>query len=452
MPAHHRQPPSPTGQAAGRRFYGQPISSFQISPMRILFLSHYYPPEGNAPATRVSALARRWVAGGHEVTVVTCVPNVPDGVVYGGYRNRLWPREAVVDGVRVIRVWTWIASNKGTVRRIVNYLSYMVMAWLRVMLLARPDILIATSPQFFCGWAGVLGAWGMRVRNPFCRLAMPFVLEIRDIWPESIGAVDAMGNATVLRVLEWMELRMYAAADHVVTVGPGYKRRLRERGVPEEKISIVQNGMDRDLLEAAALAPVAVRREWGVEGKFVCSYIGTIGMACGLEILIRAGQKLRDTGRDDIVFLVIGDGAVRRHLEAEAINRGLDNVRFLGRQAKESIPGFLALTDACLVHLRKSPLFESVMPSKIFEAAGMRRPILNGVNGDARKLIEQADCGLIFEPEDENGLINQLRRLVDNPDLARRLGNNGHRFVTTHFDRDQLAHDYESLLKKLIAR
>jgi len=417
--------------------------------MKILFLTHYYPPEGNAPATRVGALARRWVKAGHEVTVVTGAPNVPDGVVYSGFKNRVLPQEEVIDGVRVIRVWTMIAANKGTARRIANYLSYMVSSTLRCLFLSRPDVLIATSPQFFCGWAGVLTKWWFRLSRPFGGKPK-FVLEIRDLWPESIGAVDAIGNPHLLRILEWMELRMYKAANHIVTVGRGYKRRLKERGVPENKLSIVMNGVDRDLLEATIHDRGELRRQWGVEGKFVCSYIGTIGMACGLDILIRAGEKLRDRHRDDILFLVIGDGAVREKLQAETEKNELNNVRFLGRQAKESIPGMLALSDACLVHLRKTPLFETVMPSKIFEAAGMSKPILNGVNGDARELIEKANAGLIFEPEDEDGLIEAVCRLAEDTALARSLGENGRKYVIEHFDRDKLAKDYERILKELV--
>ena len=416
--------------------------------MRVLFLSHYYPPEGNAPATRVGALARRWVKAGYEVTVVTGVPNVPEGVVYSGFKNRILPQESTIDGVRVIRVWTLIAANKGTARRIANYVSYMLSATLRCLLLRRPDVVIATSPQFFCGWAGVLTKWWYRFTRPLGKKPK-FVLEIRDIWPESIGAVDAIGNPLVMRILEWMELRMYQAANHVVTVGPGYKRRLIERGVPEEKLSIVMNGVDRDLLEATTPDPVKLRRDLGIRDEFVCSYIGTIGMACGLDVLIRAGEKLREQQRDDILFLVIGDGAVRKQLEAAASDLKLRNVRFLGRQAKESIPGLLALTDACLVHLRKTPLFETVMPSKIFEAAGMQRPILNGVNGDARDLIEKAQAGLVFEPEDENGLIEGVCRLADDRKLARQLGENGNRFVLEHFNRDQLAADYKKILESI---
>jgi colanic acid biosynthesis glycosyl transferase WcaI len=385
--------------------------------MKIVYFSHYYPPEGNAPATRVSALARRWVKAGHEVTVITGVPNVPDGVVYPGYRNRLWPQASVVDGVRVIRVWTSIAPNKGTLRRIVNYVSYMLSAFLWAVVRPRPDVMIATSPQFFCGWTGVLLRWFRRI---------PFVLEIRDIWPESIGAVDAIRNKAVLRFLEWMERIMYRSAQRIVTVGDGYRRRLLERGVPGGKIAIVMNGVDRDLLAAHVPDPRPLRARWGLERAFVCSYIGTIGLASGLDILLRAGRRLKEAGRSDIVLLAVGDGAVRAGLEEQARAGGLENVRFTGLQPKESMPDFLALTDVCLVHLRKTGLFETVMPSKIFEAAGMARPIVAA-------------------------LAAALIRLADHPEEGRAMGERGKAYVLAHFDRDRLAADYLRILERLKA-
>jgi glycosyltransferase involved in cell wall biosynthesis len=413
--------------------------------MRILFLSHYFPPEGNAPATRVAALTSRWAAAGHEVTVITGVPSVPDGVVYPGYRNRWIPQEEHDQGVRVIRVGTWIAPNKGTVLRIVNYLSFMVSATLRALLLRRPDVMIATSPQFFCGWAGVLCRWGYWLRNPFSK-GPRFFLEIRDIWPESIGAVGAMSEGRLFRLLEWLETHMYAAADHIVTVGEGYRRRLLERGVNAEMISIVMNGVDRDLLEAEPPDSEALRREWRLEDKFVCSYIGTIGMASGLGVFLRAARRLQDLGRDDIRLVAVGDGAIREELQAEAARENLGNVIFTGRRPKAEMPAFLAASDLCFVHLRKTPLFETVIPSKIFEALGMRRAILIGVDGEARKLVEDSGGGVAIPPEDENALVDALIRFSTNRTELEQMGETGRNYVVRHFDRDHLAQEYLELL------
>jgi glycosyltransferase involved in cell wall biosynthesis len=416
--------------------------------MRILFFSHYYAPEGNAPATRVSALARRWVSLGHEVTVITSAPNVPNGVVYEGYRNHVLSEEKLVDGVRVIRVWTYLAPNKGFARRVLNYLTYMGMAWLRAMLLPRPDVLIATSPQFFCGWAGVLGKWGFRIRDPF-RVPVPFILEIRDLWPESIGAVDAIRSGRVLRVIEHMEQVMYRTATKIVTVGAGYKRRLIARGVTADRIEIVMNGVDRGFLEGGTPDGERLRRQWGLEGKVVCAYVGTIGMACGLEVLIKAGELLQKEGRDDLVLLAVGDGAQRAELAARAKSQHLDNVRFPGRLSKEEIPDLLQMTDICLVHLRDTPLFESVLPSKIFEAAGMRRAVLGGLKGDAREWIAEAECGICFDPEDAEGLLRGLCTLADDAVERDRLGANGYRYVCEHLDLDDLALRYLDQLEEV---
>ncbi len=409
--------------------------------MRILFFTHYFPPEGNAPASRTYENAKRWIQAGHDVTVITCAPNVPDGVVYEGYKNKLYQRD-VVDGIDVRRVWTYIAANQGSVRRILNYLSYMVSAFLVSLFVKRPDVVIATSPQFFCGWAGVLFRWIRRV---------PFILEIRDIWPESIVAVGAMGNSRLIRLLEWLELKMYAAAGHVVTVGDGYRRKLLEKGVADEDISIVMNGVNRDLFQPRA-PDESLKQTWHIDGKFVCGYVGTIGMACGLQVVLEAARELKQQGADDIAFMLVGDGAMRDDLERQATSDGLDNVIFTGRQPKDSMPDFLAAMDVCLVHLRKSDLFTTVMPSKIFEAGGMGKPIINGVGGFAAEFIEKAGAGINIEPENSGELLDALLALRDDPMRSKSLGESGRDYVVTFYDRDKLAKDYLDIIERMLTQ
>jgi len=408
--------------------------------MRILFLSHYFFPEGNAPATRVYEMSRRWVQMGHEVTVVTCAPNVPRGVVYPGYRNRLYQRESV-EGIDVRRVWTYLAANEGAVRRIANYLSYLLTATLAALLAPRPDVLIATSPQFFCGFAGVLAS-GLR--------RTPFVLEIRDLWPESIVAVGAMRPSRWIRLLEALERRMYAAATQIVTVGEGYRRKLAERGVPSQEVEVVPNGVDLGLFRAGADAS-RIRHEFGLGDAFVCAYVGTIGMSCGLDVALRAGRLLRERGRDDVRLLLVGDGALRERLEREAREARLSNVVFTGRLDKDRMPEVLAASDACLVHLAKRDLFTTVLPSKIFEAAAMSRPIVIGVAGFAAELVAEAGAGIPIEPESETELVDALLRLADDRALAARLGAAGRTQIAERYDYDGLAARYAELLGKIAA-
>ena len=406
--------------------------------MRILFFSHYYSPEGNAPATRVSALAERWVSAGHEVTVITCAPNVPNGVVYEGYRNR--KTVEMVRGVKVVRVKTYIAANKGAVKRMFNFVSYFFSALWTALRLPKPDVAIATSPQIFCGYAGV---WYRRLRR------VPLVMEIRDIWPESMGAVGANIPKLAYWILERIEKAMYRASGRLVTVGEGYRVRLIEKGVPEAKISIVMNGTD-----LAVYKPMpkneALLEKYGLGGKFVVSYIGTVGMACGLEVVLEAAEIMGHKEHKEckeVVFVIVGDGAHRMELEAEASKRGLLNVVFTGRQPKESIPDWINSSDASLVHLKKAELFTTVMPSKIFESAGCKKPIVMGVDGYAKKLVMDAQAGLDMRPEDAGSLVECVQRLVTDPELCHQLGENAYANIARVHNRDQQAEDYLELLE-----
>jgi glycosyltransferase involved in cell wall biosynthesis len=409
--------------------------------MRVLFLSHYFPPEGNAPANRVFEMCRRWVRTGHSVTVVTGCPNVPAGKPYAGYRNR-WRFTEILDGIRVVRVWTCLAPNRGRVRRILNYLSYLVTATLAGLSEPRPDVVVATSPQFFCAWAGALVS---RFRR------LPFVLEIRDIWPESISTVGAMTGPVTLSLLEKLERRLYAAAEQIVTVGDGYRQRLIERGVPAGQIAVITNGIAPETW-APRQPDAALRATLGPPDAFVCAFVGTIGMACGLDVVLRAAQLLRTAGRNDIRFALVGDGAVRQELETEARRLQLGNVVFTGLQPHGRMPDYLAASNACLVHLKNRPLFESVLPSKIFEAAAMARPVILGVKGHAAQLVESAGAGLCIPPEDEQALSRAVIRLADNREEGRRMGEAGRRWVLERFTLDELAARYGALLESLASK
>lgn len=400
-----------------------------------MFFSHYFYPEGNAPASRTYENCKRWVRQGHKVTVVTCAPNVPDGVVYEGYKNKLYQKENV-EGICVIRVWTYIAANEGIIRRIANYVSYMFSALFFSLFMAKPDIIIATSPQFFCGWAGTIASKLRRV---------PFVLEIRDVWPESIAAVGALGNKWLLRILEWLELKMYASAQHIVTVGEGYKQKLIKKGIQTKNISVIPNGFDAEIFYPRQ-SDDKIRQHYNLNHQFICSYVGTIGMACGLEVILHAAKLLKNKQRNDIKFLLVGAGATKTQLQQQAFENGLDNILFVGRQDKDAIPGFLSITDACLVHLKKTDIFKTVLPSKIFEAAAMAKPVILGVEGHAADFIKQSNAGICIEPENAEQLTQAVETLADNPKLSDSLGMAGYEYVKKHHNRDNLANNYLNII------
>ncbi len=407
--------------------------------MRILFLTHYFPPEGNAPAARTYEHCVRWSKAGHDVTVITCVPNVPTGVPYEGYLNRLRPQVEMLDGIRVIRVWTLLAANAGFVRRILNYLSYMLAAIVAACFVKRPHVIIATSPQFFCGWAGV---WASRLRR------VPFVLEIRDLWPESIEAVGAIRSRLLLRFLEFLERRLYRAASHIVTVGDGYRQRICAKMSDKGRVTVITNGADVERFRP--VDDPRFRHTWNLEDKFVCSYVGTIGMAHGLDVVLKTASLLRDKGRRDIAFCLVGDGAARQHLEAACRQAGLEEyVTFTGRQPRDEVPYILSGSDVCLIHLKKCDLFGSVLPSKMFETMAMARPIIMGVVGEARDVVMHAEAGIAMDPDSPTSLLDAVERLADDPALTRQLGQSARAHVAKHYNRDRLAGEMLTLLLTL---
>lgn len=390
--------------------------------MHILFLTHYFPPEVNAPATRTFEHCRRWVKAGHQVTVITCAPNCPTGIVFDDYENH-WRDEEWIEGIRVVRVWTYLAPNKGFLKRVINFVSYMFRAAWEARRVSDVDLLIATSPQLFCGWGGVLA----RRKN------VPFVLEIRDLWPESIVAVGAMRRNFVIRVLEWLEKKLYQSADHIVTVGEDYRQGLLDRGVDEDEISVIPNGVD--LTQFMRADGSVIRNEFGAGDRFVCGYIGTVGMAHGLEVMLDAAEMLKRQGRDDIQFWIVGDGARRAELEQMAAEKGLTNVRFTGLLPKEKMPEVISACDSCLVHLKGADLFSTVMPSKVFEYMALNVPIIMGVRGQACDIVQQGKAGIPMVPDDPQSLIDCIEEV-------RRKGSNafqGRDYVAKHFNRDKLA-------------
>lgn len=408
--------------------------------MRILFFTHYFPPEGNAPASRVYEMCKRWVKDGHDVNVITCVPNVPNGVVYNGYKNRLVQNE-FIDGIRTIRVWTFIAANKGTFKRIINYLSYMLSATLVGMFIKKLDIIIATSPQLFCGWAGIIVS---KIRR------CPVIVEIRDIWPDAIRVHGVLTNRYINASLEFMARKMYDLSTHIVVVGDGYKQVLiQEKSVNISDISVFTNGADLDLY-----FPVQKNRDfllkYATDDQFICSYIGTIGMSHGLDVVIRAAKLLKKEQRQDIVFLFIGDGAMREELEKQARMEELNNVFFLGRQEKKEIPQYYSISDACLVHVRNRQVYRTVLPSKIFEIWAMGKPVILGVEGNAAEIVKKAEAGICIRPENEAQFAAAVKKLADNKELVREYGGNGRRYVLQHFDRETISRDYLNMLKRTV--
>ncbi len=361
--------------------------------MKILFLTDNFPPEVNAPATRTLEHCKEWVKAGEEVTVITCFPNFPVGKVYPGYRNKLFQVEEM-EGIKVIRVWSYITANKGIFKRTLDYISYGMSAVIAGMRVPRPDVIIATSPQFFT-------AVGGRVLSLLRRV--PWMMEIRDLWPESIQAVGAIQSRFLLRFLEGLEMRMYRSARHLIVVTDTFKRKIEERGIPKNKISVIKNGVDADRFYARSREE-QLKVALGLEGKFVVGYIGTHGMAHGLDIFIRQAENLPG----GVHLLLIGDGAEKERLKQMVYEMATSKVHLLDAVPRNEISRYMSIIDVALVPLRKRETFKTVIPSKIFEAAALEIPILLGVEGEAKQLLDQYSAGLSFEPENFEDFIEKL--------------------------------------------
>jgi glycosyltransferase involved in cell wall biosynthesis len=407
--------------------------------LKILYLSQYFPPEPGAPAARVSELSKAWVSAGHEVTVLTAMPNHPTGVVPEQYRGKPFVREDW-HGVNVCRTWIYAAANKGLAKRSAAYASYSLSASaLGQWRVPEPDVVLATSPQLLCGAAGAAVALTKR---------KPFVLEVRDLWPESIVAVGALPRRhPVIKGLEVVEKSLYAGAKHVVVVTDAFRVNLVSRGVPSSKISVIKNGVDLDRFRPTA-SNTSLRARLGWDGKFVCAYVGTHGMAHGLDAVLDTAKALLSDDR--VRFLFVGEGAERARLQRRIEDERITNATMLGVLPRDAMNEVYATADLCLVPLRKTELFTTVIPSKIFEIFAMARPILLSVDGEARGIVEAAGGGRFVPPEDVERMAEGIRFYANDPGEALAAGLRGEAFVRREFDRSALARDYLQILERVV--
>ena len=374
--------------------------------MHIVFLSDNFPPEVNAPASRTFEHCREWVRAGHKVTVITGAPNFPAGKVFDGYANN-WRTRETIQGIEVVRVWTYISANEGFLKRTLDYASFMVSAALAALDARDVDVIVATSPHLFTPCAAYVA--GLLKRRPY-------VFELRDLWPESIRAVGAMKSAWILDVLEKLELFLYRHAAQVVSVTHAFKENLIARGIEATAISVVTNGADLARFNPRQRDEV-LAGELGLSGKTVIGYVGTHGMAHALKTVLDAAEQIKATDlAGDIRFLLLGDGAEKEALKEYAAARKLDNVVFADSVPRSEVVRYWSLIDISVIHLKRTPLFETVIPSKLFECMAMGIPVLHGVAGESAAIVEREGVGVAFEPENAGALARSIAELVRDPE------------------------------------
>jgi putative colanic acid biosynthesis glycosyltransferase WcaI len=374
--------------------------------LKILFFTDHFRPEPSAPAAHIFERCRLWVAGGHQVTVITSAPNFPEGTVYPGYRNS-WHVVEVMDGVRVVRVKTYITRNEGFVRRILDYLSYMCSSFWMAFGEPKPDVIISSSPHLFVAYAGCLHAILRRI---------PHVIEVRDLWPASLLENAGIRPGLTYRILERSELMLYRRSARVIALSPAIADDIVARGIPRQKVDTIINGAN---LELFTPRPVdrAVLERFQLSGRFVVGYIGTIGLSHGLEYAIRAFRQLEGT---PALLFIVGVGAAKEDLESLVRSEGIRNVVFAPRQLREDVPAHWSVCQVSLIHLRDAEVFRTVIPSKIFESMAMGLPIIYaGPQGPGADLVRHRGVGIVVPPEQPAQLAQAVQLLMTD-DVRRR--------------------------------
>jgi glycosyltransferase involved in cell wall biosynthesis len=409
--------------------------------MKVIFLTQYFPPETGAPQNRLHATAQALVARGAEVTVLTAMPNYPDMRIHAGYRGRWHVREEM-DGMVVHRAWIYASPKRSILWRLLNYFSFVFSSlWVGLFRLKRSDILLVESPPLFLGISGMLLARAKGAK---------LVFNVSDLWPESAVQLGLVTNRTVIGLSTWLEELCYRRSALITGQTMGIVNDIQRR-FPHKKVLWVPNGVD---LRAIATAegsgdPMEARNALGLAPTdLVLSYAGIIGHAQGLEVVLHAADLLRD--RPHVKFLLIGDGPEKAMLQELALRLKVEAVRFVDRMPRADLLALLRGTDAVVVPLRRNDLFKGAIPSKIFEALAMARPILLGVEGEAKELfIAEGGAGIAFTPDDAPALAKAVVQLDEDRVSLDRMGASGARYVRERFDREQISGRLWEALKEL---
>jgi glycosyltransferase involved in cell wall biosynthesis len=403
--------------------------------VKILIVTHYFPPETGAPQARLSGLAAVWAAGGDEVTVLTGMPNHPTGVIPPRYRGAIRRRERR-DGYRVLRTWLYATPNEGVARKTLGHLSFMASAVLLGARASGPaDVVVVSSPTFFSIGAGAALARLKRAR---------LVVEIRDLWPAIFTELGVLISRPLIRLLERLELAAYAAADTVIVVSDGFRANLIGRGVPAAKVHTIRNGVDPAEFDPDAAADPELRAALGAgPGDCLVLYAGTHGISQGLTSVADAAGRL--AGEPGIRFAFVGEGADKARLEQRVAERGLGRVTLRPGVPHEQVPALLAAADICLVPLRDVPLFSSFIPSKMFEYLAAGKPVVGALAGEAAQILREAGA-CVVPPGDSAALAEVIRTLAADPARRAEMGRQGRCYVEKYFDRGSLARHYRKLL------
>ncbi|MCK8827691.1 glycosyltransferase family 4 protein [Natroniella acetigena] len=404
--------------------------------MRILYISQHFPPETGAAQGRAYEMAKNLVKLGDEVTVVTGFPNYPEGEIHDQYKGKFFQRETI-DGINIIRTFLVPDTKSGTLVRLLNYITFFISSIIGGIFAKKVDVVYATSPQLLVGLSGYILSILKRAK---------FVLEIRDLWVDFAIHLNQITNKFMIKAARFLENFLYNRAKKIIVVTNGFKKHLVSAGINSKKIEVVTNGMDENLFKPGD-KDNWVRDKYNLKDKFVVMYAGNIGTAQGLEVVINAAKRTRENS--DIIYTIIGAGVEEEKLKSLAQEYELDNVKFIGSQPKEKIVDFLSAADTLLISLCDLPLFDITIPSKVFDYMAMGKSILIGVKGEARKIIEKAEAGVYFQPENDEELTEGLFKLYEDEELRAKMGDNAREYAVNNFSRFKLAEKLNKVISNI---
>lgn len=390
--------------------------------MRILIVSQYFSPEVTAASLRLGTFAEGLAALGHEVEVISEVPSHPEGVIAPGFGGHAVVKREV-DGYRVRHVWVWARPSKGFRTRLMSYGTFTAMATLVGSAIRRPDVVLATSPPLPAGAAGAALAFRHRV---------PWVLDVRDLWPEVAVALGELGEGRALAIAERLERKLYRSASAITVTTEPFRDYIAARGA-RGPIEVVPNGTTREWLEVGRSEPEREATELP-EDRFVWTYAGNLGIAQGLETAIEAAAILGE----GFQLQMVGAGAAREQLEQEASSTEAGNVVFRGPVELDRAAQIMRASDALLVSLADNAALDRCVPGKLYNSGAVRRPVVVSAAGETRKQSEAAGAALTVTPGDAQGLAEAVRSLRDDPDLAGRLVEGGERLAAANLREDAL--------------
>lgn len=406
--------------------------------MRILFLTQYCPPEVGAPQNRIFEFAKQLKKFGHEISILTAMPNYPKGEIFDGYKGRIKYREEI-DGIKISRTWIYATKKTGFFPRIMNYLSFTLSSvFIGLFMVGKQDAVVTESPPLFLGFSGFLISRLKRAK---------YVFNVSDLWPESAIKLGVLNSNFLIKLSTWLEGFSYRKAHLITGQTVGIVDSIKSRGFgDDEKVHLITNGVDAELFKPENRSE-ALRKEFNIEGKFALCYAGIHGLAQGLEVIIKAAAELKDY--KDIVFVFVGEGPEKEKLMRMKEEQCLENVLFFPMQPKKNMPGIVASMDAAIIPLKKLDLFKGALPSKMFETLSSATPIILSVEGEAKELIERAGAGICIEPENHMEMKEAVLRLYNDTELRQNLGRNGREFVVENYSRYNIAKKFEALLFRI---